>query len=280
MASTTCSSWELDKGVHYVFYAADLLKLSNGSTRRSHSWASRPSRVTTPWSEGAIAPCFVTRPRGKTAGDRDLSQAIPHVRHVTEFGAVCTACHSAEVHKAVTAKAATCTGCHHSPQNERCECHRGQSAFYRGQVRPLGVRVEPNVMAEAVGCTGCHDWSHKHSRRAGGGAVRWLPRRRLHQLRGRVDDRARQAGGRGPGGAPERGDRGGPRAAGWTPHPRGLGARAAGPGGTRPRPEGARRPQSGRRRGGPRGGPGESRRGHGPCPPEVAQAPEVGPPEE
>ena len=30
MASTTCSSWELDKGVHYVFYAADLLKLSNG----------------------------------------------------------------------------------------------------------------------------------------------------------------------------------------------------------------------------------------------------------
>ena len=96
-------------------------------------------------------------------------QRIPHVRHVTEFGAVCTACHSAEVHKAVTATPATCAGCHHSPQNERCEsCHRVQSAFYRGQVSALGVKVEPNAMAEVVGCTGCHDWSQKHSRQAVG----------------------------------------------------------------------------------------------------------------
>jgi hypothetical protein len=55
------------------------------------------------------------------------------------------------VHKAVSAKPATCTGCHHNPQNERCEsCHRAQSAFYRGQVTPLGVKAEPNAMAEAV----------------------------------------------------------------------------------------------------------------------------------
>jgi hypothetical protein len=87
---------------------------------------------------------------------------------VTEFGAVCTACHSAEVHKAVTATPATCTSCHHSPQNERCEsCHRAQSAFYRGQANAVSLpsaKVEPNVMASAVGCTGCHDWSKKHSR--------------------------------------------------------------------------------------------------------------------
>jgi hypothetical protein len=96
-------------------------------------------------------------------------QRIPHVRHVTEFGAVCTACHSAEAHKAVTAKPATCTGCHHSPQNEHCEsCHRAQSAFYRGRVSTTLAKIEPNAMAEAVGCTGCHDWSTKHSRRAVG----------------------------------------------------------------------------------------------------------------
>ena len=94
-------------------------------------------------------------------------QKIPHVRHVTEFGAVCTACHSAEVHKAVTATPATCAGCHHSPQNERCEsCHRAQSAFYRGQLGTPPRTVEPNVMAAGVGCTGCHDWSRTHSRQA------------------------------------------------------------------------------------------------------------------
>ena len=94
-------------------------------------------------------------------------QKLPHVRHVTEFGAVCTACHSAEVHKAVTATPATCTSCHHGPQNERCEsCHRAQSAFYRGTTETALVKVEPNVMVNAVGCTGCHDWSKKHSRQA------------------------------------------------------------------------------------------------------------------
>ena len=92
---------------------------------------------------------------------------IPHVKHVTEFGAVCTACHSAEVHKAVTATAATCTSCHHSPRNERCEsCHRAQSAFFRGEVKTAPVAISPDVMANAVACTGCHDWSGKHSRQA------------------------------------------------------------------------------------------------------------------
>jgi hypothetical protein len=89
--------------------------------------------------------------------------------HVAEFGAVCTACHSAEVHKAVTAKPATCTGCHHSPANERCEsCHRVQSAFYRGETKAGLAKVGPNVMANAVGCTGCHDLAKKHSRGAVG----------------------------------------------------------------------------------------------------------------
>ena len=162
----------LGKGVHNVFYAADLLKLSNS------------------WLDEALA--LLGKPPGKPddqlvrggycavlchqqAGVKQLEtvtfgkQKIPHVRHVTEFGVVCTACHSAEVHKAVTATSATCIACHHSPDNERCEsCHRGQSAFYRGTRETPLVKVEPNVMANAVGCTGCHDWSKKHSRQAVG----------------------------------------------------------------------------------------------------------------
>jgi hypothetical protein len=96
-------------------------------------------------------------------------RALPHVRHVTEFGAVCTACHSAETHKAVSATPATCTSCHHGAQNDRCEsCHRAQSDFYRGRVGATPLKLEPNAMADAVGCTGCHDWSIKHSRRGVG----------------------------------------------------------------------------------------------------------------
>jgi hypothetical protein len=162
----------LGKGVHNVFYAADLLKLSNGWLDEALSLLGKPALK---GDDALVRGGYCAVLCHSTAGVRQPEivtygkQRIPHVRHVTEFGAVCTACHSAEVHKAVTAKPATCTGCHHSPQNERCEsCHRAQSAFYRGQVSPLGVKVEPNVMAEAVGCTGCHDWSHKHSRQAVG----------------------------------------------------------------------------------------------------------------
>jgi hypothetical protein len=162
----------LGKGVHNVFYAADLLKLSNGWLDEALPLLGKPPLKT---DDALVRGGYCAVLCHSTAGVRQPEtvtygkQRIPHVRHVTEFGAVCTACHSAEVHKAVTAKPATCTGCHHSPQNERCEsCHRAQSAFYRGQVSALGVKVEPNAMAEAVGCTGCHDWSHKHSRQAVG----------------------------------------------------------------------------------------------------------------
>jgi hypothetical protein len=163
---------DLGRGVHNVFYAADLLKLSSG------------------WLDEAFALVGKAPPKGDDTLVRGLycgvlchqqagvrwpetvafgKQKIPHIRHVTELGAVCTACHSAEVHKAVTATPATCASCHHSQQNERCEsCHREQSAFYRGKVEAALAKVEPNVMASAVACTGCHDWARKHSRQAVG----------------------------------------------------------------------------------------------------------------
>ena len=162
----------LGKGVHNVFYAADLLKLSNSWVDEALPLLGKPAFKS---DDALVRGGYCAVLCHSTAGVKQpeivtyQKQRIPHVRHVTEFGAVCTVCHSAEVHKAVTATPATCTGCHHSAQNERCEsCHRAQSAFYRGQVNPLGVKVEPNAMAEVVSCTGCHDWSRKHSRQAVG----------------------------------------------------------------------------------------------------------------
>ncbi len=162
----------LAKGVHNVFYAADLLKLSNSWLDEAQVTLGKPAvkaddalvrggycAVLCHEQAGVKLPATVTFGR----------QKIPHARHVAEFGAVCTGCHSAEVHKAVTAKPATCTGCHHSPTNERCEsCHRAQSAFYRGEVTTDLAKPAPNVMANAVGCTGCHDMAKKHSRQAVG----------------------------------------------------------------------------------------------------------------
>lgn len=158
----------LGRGVHNVFYAADLLKLSNGWVDEAFTLLgkSAPKTEDTLVRGGYCAvlcheQAGVKQPPTVKFGKR----VVPHVRHVTEFGAVCTACHSAEVHKKVTATDATCTGCHHSPSNERCEgCHRQQAAFYRGQLKTSLVKAEPNVMTASVGCTGCHDLSRKHSR--------------------------------------------------------------------------------------------------------------------
>jgi hypothetical protein len=162
----------LGKGVHNVFYAADLLKLSNAWVDDALALLGRPPVKS---DDTLVRGGYCGVLCHQVARVKQLEtvmfgkQKIPHVRHVTEFGAVCTACHSAEVHKAVTATRATCTSCHHSAQNERCEsCHRAQSAFYRGTLETTLVKVEPNVMAGAVGCTGCHDWSRKHSRQAVG----------------------------------------------------------------------------------------------------------------
>ena len=55
------------------------------------------------------------------------TETVPHVRHVTDFGVTCTACHSAEQHQAVTSTKSSCLACHHSAgnDNERClACHK------------------------------------------------------------------------------------------------------------------------------------------------------------
>jgi hypothetical protein len=162
----------LGKGVHNVFYAADLLKLSNGWLEEAVVLLGKtPVKSDDALVRGGYCGILCHEQAGVRLRDTVTfgKQKIPHGRHVTELGAVCTACHSAETHKAMTATPATCSACHHSPQNDRCEgCHPAQKAFYRGEVKTDLVKVEPNRMAEVVPCTGCHDFTSKHSRQAVG----------------------------------------------------------------------------------------------------------------
>jgi len=158
------------KGVHNVFYSADLLKLANGWLDEATARLGKPPlKIEDQLVRGGYCARLCheaarVRPRETVTFGKIK---VPHARHLAEFGATCTSCHSAERHKAVTATAATCSACHHAPQNDRCEsCHSSQSAFYRGQTRSPHAKIEPNVMAEAVACTSCHDFAEAQPRRA------------------------------------------------------------------------------------------------------------------
>lgn len=158
------------RGVHNVFYAADLLKLANVWLDESLALlGAAPAGGDDRLVRGGYCAVLCHEPLGVKAKPTVTfgGKPLPHVRHVEELGATCTSCHSAEKHKAVTATRATCTGCHHSPRNERCEsCHGAQAAFYRGQTKTALAPVAPNVMAETVSCTGCHDFGAKSWRQA------------------------------------------------------------------------------------------------------------------
>jgi len=158
------------KGVHNVFYAADLLKVANSWIDEATALLGRPpSRVDDQLVRGGYCAVLCHQAAGvkQSATVKFAGRPLPHVKHVAEFGATCTSCHSSETHKRVTATAATCSSCHHSPQNDKCEgCHARQAAFYRGETKtPLG-KVEANLMAAAVPCVGCHDFALKNARAA------------------------------------------------------------------------------------------------------------------
>jgi hypothetical protein len=161
----------LGRGVHNVFYAAALLRRTNGWADEAMAALGKASRSDDALVRGGYCAVMCH----EQAGVRERASVtfggtrLPHGRHTRELGVTCTACHSAEVHKTLTATPATCSGCHHGAQNDRCEtCHRSQAAFYRGRTATAEVPITPNRMAEAVPCTGCHDFTRKHSRAAVG----------------------------------------------------------------------------------------------------------------
>src|SRR6266536_1188092 len=113
----------LAKGVHNVFYAADLLKLANGWLDEAPALlGTAPAKTDDQLVRGGYCAVLCHEAAGVRTKPMVTfaKRTLPHARHITEFGATCTSCHSAETHKAVTATPATCTSCHHSPQNQRC----------------------------------------------------------------------------------------------------------------------------------------------------------------
>jgi hypothetical protein len=158
------------RGAHNVFYGANLLRLASGWADEALALLAQPPVVGTDDAlvRGGYCAALCHEPGGVKFSETVVfkKQKLPHRRHVTELGATCTACHSAEAHKALAATAATCSSCHHSPRNDRCDtCHPAQAGFYRGTLKTDLAAVEPNVMAAVVPCTGCHDLMRKHSRR-------------------------------------------------------------------------------------------------------------------
>ena len=161
------------KGVHNVFFAADLLKVADGYLDQSMTAIGQlPLRVTEETLvRGGYCAVLCHNQVGVQAPEEVKfgAETIPHVRHVTDFGVTCTACHSAERHKAVTATKATCLNCHHSAgnDNERCiVCHKLQNAFFSGTIEVQAVEPAPSIHAQLTDCVGCHNVQAKHSRQA------------------------------------------------------------------------------------------------------------------
>ncbi|MDE2320644.1 MAG: NapC/NirT family cytochrome c [candidate division NC10 bacterium] len=161
------------KGVHNVFFAADLLKVAAGYLDQSMAaiGQSPPSVADETLVRGGYCAVLCHNQAGVRAPE-DVTfgaETIPHIRHVTDFGVTCTACHSAEQHKAVTATKETCLSCHHRAgnNNERCiACHKLQYAFFSGTIEIKGVEPAPSSHAQLTDCVGCHNVQAKHSRQA------------------------------------------------------------------------------------------------------------------
>jgi nitrate/TMAO reductase-like tetraheme cytochrome c subunit len=160
------------RGVHNVFYAAELLQVADRGLDKAARLVGQapPDLPKGSLVRGGYCATLCHDRAGVKVPEQATFQgtAFPHARHAAEFAAGCTTCHSAEKHKAVTITKAECQACHHGPQNDRCTtCHPGQATLYAGEPRlSFAVEKSPNVMHGTVECTGCHDLSVRHSRQA------------------------------------------------------------------------------------------------------------------
>ncbi|MBI3780572.1 MAG: cytochrome c3 family protein, partial [candidate division NC10 bacterium] len=161
------------KGVHNVFFAADLLKVANSYLDESMVAIGKPPAKSSEETlvRGGYCAVLCHKQAGVEAPEEVKfgAETVPHVRHVTDFGVTCTACHSAEQHQEVTATRDSFLSCHHKAgnKNERClACHKIQEAFFTGTVEVEGVEPTPGNHAELTDCVGCHNVQVKHSRQA------------------------------------------------------------------------------------------------------------------
>jgi len=158
------------KGVHNVFYAADLLQRVNAQANRVMTLSGKPPVVLPRETlvRGGYCATLCHSQAGvvfKSEVRFDKRISVPHQKHFNQYGAVCTDCHSADKHKAVTITREGCQACHHSARNDKCTtCHAAQAALYAATLETaLPVKKDPNVMAGKVECVGCHDLTKKHS---------------------------------------------------------------------------------------------------------------------
>ena len=164
---------EFGKGVHNVFFAADLLKVANGYLDQAMVAISKPPVKSGEETlvRGGYCAVLCHKKAGVVQSEtvKFGTEVIPHERHVTDFGVTCTVCHSAEKHQAVTATRPSCLACHHSEgnKNERCiACHKLQQEFFAGTLEVKEVETVPGNHAELTDCVGCHNVETKHSRQA------------------------------------------------------------------------------------------------------------------
>ncbi len=164
---------EFGKGVHNVFFAADLLNVANGYLDQAMgAMGKSPVKIKEETLvRGGYCAVLCHKQAGVKAPEEVKfgSERVPHIRHVTDFGVTCTACHSAEQHQAVTATKSSCLSCHHKAgnKNERClVCHKLQNEFFTGTVEVEGVEASGSTHAELTDCVGCHNVQVKHSRQA------------------------------------------------------------------------------------------------------------------
>ncbi|HWU36248.1 MAG TPA: hypothetical protein VN203_01305, partial [Candidatus Acidoferrum sp.] len=161
---------EHGKGVHNVFYAADLLQRVNANANQLMTLLGRsPVSLS---QENLVRGGYCATLCHSQAGvvfkpevQFEKRTRVPHQKHFSEYGAVCTDCHSQDKHKAVTITTQGCQACHHSQANTRCaECHVAQAGLFAGTLETaLPVKKEPNLMSGKIECTGCHDSGKKPS---------------------------------------------------------------------------------------------------------------------
>ncbi|MGE5848850.1 MAG: cytochrome c3 family protein [Candidatus Methylomirabilota bacterium] len=158
------------KGVHNIFYAADLLQGVNSRANQALKLLGK-SAIMVP-HENLIRGGYCATLCHSQAGvvfkpevRFEKRTVVPHQNHFFQYGAVCTDCHSPDKHKAVTITAQGCQACHHSATNDKCtRCHAAQVGLYAATLETaLPVKKDPNVMAGKVECVGCHDLTKKHS---------------------------------------------------------------------------------------------------------------------
>jgi nitrate/TMAO reductase-like tetraheme cytochrome c subunit len=148
------------KSVHNVSYSQELLATAYKSMLEALKLveSSYKPETFTIESKGVPGECSVCH-----SGIVDINVPVfglqfPHEGHIVERGIACDQCHSnVRRHGDFVGTKQICAGCHHTdPEKDCSQCHKTQTALYRGgQIQ--GLDIPKDMMAEGeVECVDCH----------------------------------------------------------------------------------------------------------------------------